>query len=167
MVKKINLLLLVSFLLILISCLGVGKSLVLEEIWEPISYDRAYEIALESARQMHEECRRINAINYPVIGSLGTSKSRGVITIYYKFDPEAGSICTKPPESVSSFIKETFVPHFGAEFYMHIRFLKEDDTAKGVKIEVTQTKGIKKEIFENEMENLKGVYLSYLKKQWR
>lgn len=98
---------------------------------------------------------------------MGTSKSRGVITLRYRFDPESGSGCRKPPETISSFTKRVFFPHFGAEFFMHIRFVKEGDVAKGVKIETTQMKGVKKEVFDREMENLKNSYMEYLKRYWR
>ncbi|CUS79087.1 hypothetical protein JGI3_01075 [Candidatus Kryptobacter tengchongensis] len=167
--KKINLLLvlLLGFSLTFFSCLGVGTRLTLTESFETIPYDEAFEIALKSAKEMQEECSKTNPFNFPVIVSLGTSKSRGVITVHYRFDPEAGSVCTKPPESISSLAKRTFVPHFAAEFYMHIRFLKEGDIAKGVKIEITQSKGVKKKVFEEEMDNLRKAYLSYLKKYWK
>lgn len=169
--KKIYQLLLIAFLInlpfIFISCLGAGRIIVLSEPFEPIPYDKAFDLALESAKEMQEQCQRINAFNYPVVVALGTSKSRGVITMHYRFDPEAGSVCTKPPESITSLAKRIFVPRFAAEFYMHIRFLKEGDIAKGVKIEVMQSKGVKKEVFDNEMKNLRNVYLSYLKMRWK
>lgn len=167
MSKKFKILLIVGFSIFISSCLGVGKSITIEETFKPLPYDRAFDIALSSAEKMCEECKKINPFNFPVIVSLGTSKSRGVITIHYKFDPEAGSLCTKPPLDTSSFAKRTFVPHFGAEFYMHIRIIKEQDKATGLNIEVTQSKGVKKEVFEKEMEKLRDVYRSYLNKALR
>ncbi len=151
----------------LFSCLGVGQRLVIQEPLLSIPYDRAFDLALQSAEQMHNECRKINPFNYPTIVLLGTSKSRGVITIFYKFDPEAGSIGKEPPMSISSVFERVFVPHFAAEFYMHIRFLKEGDMARGVQVEVMQSKGIKKQIFQEEMENLRKTYFSYLKRYWK
>lgn len=165
--KKANFIFLVAFCLFLPSCLGIGQNLIVEESFMAIPYEEAFHLALRSAEQMHDECRRINPINYPVIVSLGTSKSRGVITVLYKYDPEAGSIGTDPPKSLSSMATSIFVPRFGAEFYMHIRFSREGDVARGVKIEVTQHKGIKKQIFQEEMEKLKKTYLTYLKRNWK
>ncbi|MGC8916091.1 MAG: hypothetical protein ACP5NF_03840 [Thermoanaerobaculum sp.] len=98
---------------------------------------------------------------------LGTSQKRGVITVHYRFDPEAGSICSEPPGGASSFLKRTFVPHFGAEFYMHVRFLQERNEALGVRVEVTQSKGVKKQVFEEEKRRFRDVYLSYLRRHWR
>jgi len=152
---------------LIFSCLGIGKIITSEEFLIEIPYDQAFDLALESAKEMQEKCKIINVFNFPVIVSLGTSKSREVITVHYKYDPEAGSVCIKPPESLESMGKRVFVPHFGAEFYMYIRFLKEGNMAKGVKIEVTQYKGVKKEIFEKEMYHLRDIYLTYLKKRWK
>ncbi len=99
--------------------------------------------------------------------SLGTSQKRGVITVHYRFDPEAGSVCSEPPGGVSSFLKRAFVPHFGAEFYMHVRFVREGNQALGVRVEVTQSKGVKKQIFDEEKERLRELYVRYLRRHWQ
>lgn len=112
--KIANFIFIAAFCLFLTSCLGIGQNLMVEESFMPIPYEEAFHLALRSAEQMHNECRRINPINYPMIVSLGTSKSRGVITVLYKYDPEAGSIGTEPPKSLSSLAASIFVPHFGA-----------------------------------------------------
>lgn len=126
------------------SCLIVGSKIAfLEESINPLPYDKAFDLALKAAEEMHEEFKNTIPFNYPVIVSTGTSKSRKVITIHYKFDLEAGSLNTKPPVDLTSTIKRVFFP-LGAKFYMHIRFLKEGDMARGLKIEVTQMKGVKK-----------------------
>lgn len=39
--------------------------------------------------------------------------------------------------------------------------------AKGINIEITQWKGVKKEEFVNEMIRLKELYLKYLKQNWK
>lgn len=148
------------------SCLGIGNRIKLEETFTPIPYDQAFDLALKSAREMHQECKRINFHNFPIIVDLGTSKSRGVITLHYKYDPTAGNVCSPPPEPVKS-LAMGFVPHFGAEFYMHVRFAKTEGTTKGVSIEISQSKGVKKEEFANEMERLKEIYLKYLKRNWK
>lgn len=165
--KIIKLIFMIEFCFFLSSCLGVSQHIVVEESLRAIPYEEAFDIALRSAEQMHLECQRINPFNYPLIVSLGTSKSRGVITVLYKFDPEAGNIGTEPPKSISSMAARIFVPHFAAEFYMHIRFSKEGNLARGVKIDVMQSKGVKKQNFQEEMENLKRIYLTYLKRNWK
>lgn len=151
---------------VLNGCLGIGKGISVQETLKPLPYDQAFDVALRSAEKMCEECKNINPFNFPVIVSLGTSKSRGVITVHYRFDPEAGSICSKPPVDISSSAKRVFVPHFGAEFYMHIRIIKEGDKAKAVSIEITQSKGVKKDVFDKEMERFKDVYKNYLNKEY-
>ncbi|MGQ9801823.1 MAG: hypothetical protein ACUVRL_09200 [Candidatus Saccharicenans sp.] len=166
--QKAKLLLVVSLIFAFSSCLGVGKKMVFqEESITALPYDNAFDSALKAAEEMHEECKKINPFNYPIIVSLGTSKSRKVITIHYKYDPEAGSINTKPPIDLSSTLKRTFVPHFGAEYYMHIRIQKEGDIVKGLKIEITQMKGVKNQVFEEEMKRLRAVYTEFLKKHWQ
>ncbi len=157
----------VAFPFVLFSCVGAGRNIVSKEPFPFIPYDRAFDLALKAANEMHEECSKINPINFPTVVSMGTSKSRGVITLQYRFDPEAGSLCRKPPEAITSFAKRVFVPHFGAEFFMHIRFIKEGEVAKGVTIEVTQMKGVKKEVFDREGENLKNFYIEYLRRFWK
>lgn len=164
--EKILIFLLLSCLF-LTSCLGVGQHVIVEESLVAIPYDEAFDIALRSAEQMYNDCLKINPINYPIIVSLGTSKSRGVITVLYKFDPEAGSIGTEPPKSISSTAARVFVPRFGAEFYMHIKFARDGNLVRGVKVDVMQSKGVKKQIFQEEMENLKKIYLTYLKRNWK
>lgn len=168
MKKVINKILILFFITGLsvnfISCLGAGRSITFQENIKHISYDQVFEVALKSAEKMCEECKKINPFNFPVLVSLGTSKSRGIITLHYQFDPEAGSLCTQPPPEVSAMAKRIFVPRFGAEFYMHIKIIRDKDKATGINIQVTQSKGIKKEIFDREMERLKSVYQSYLNK---
>lgn len=148
----------------LVSCLGAGRSITFQENIRHMSYDQVFEAALKSAEKMSEECKKINPFNFPVLVSLGTNKSRGIITLHYQFDPKAGSLCTQPPFEVSDIAKRIFIPRFGAEFYMHIKIIKEKDKATGINIQVTQTKGIKKEIFDREMERLRDVYQTYLVK---
>jgi len=161
-------LLIIIFAFLLTSCLGVGsKAVFLEQSLSPLPYDKAFDISLRAAEEMVEICKKKNPINFPVIVSLGTSKSKGVITLYYKFDPEAGSVCTQHPKGLTSFAKEWLVPHFGAEFYMHIRFQKEENMVSGLNIEITQMKGIKKEVFDEERQKLKTIYLEFLKKYWK
>lgn len=152
---------------ILTGCLGVGGVISQEQPFSALPYEQAFALALQSAREMHEECRQIDPFNYPAVVSLGTSQKRGVITVHYRFDPEAGSICSEPPGGVSSFLKRAFVPHFGAEFYMHVRFVREGERALGVRVEVSQSRGLKKRTFEEEKERLREVYLSYLRRHWR
>ncbi|MCS7278795.1 MAG: hypothetical protein NZ530_01880 [Thermodesulfobacteriaceae bacterium] len=159
--RKFKLFSIIGFLVFLSSCLGVGRGIIAQETLKPMPYEYTFEVALKSAEKMLEECKRINPFNFPNIVSIGTSKERGLITLYYRFDPEAGSICTKPPIDLTSFVKRTFVPHFGAEFYMYIRIKKEEDKATGINIEITQTKGLKKDIFDKEMERLREVYKNY------
>ncbi|MEW5876741.1 MAG: hypothetical protein AB1751_01575 [Acidobacteriota bacterium] len=153
--------------LFLVSCLGAGRAVRQEQALAPLPYDRAFDLALQSAREMSEECRQVNPFNYPAVVSLGTSQKRGVITVHYRFDPEAGSVCTEPPGGASAFLKRAFVPHFGAEFYMHVRFVREGDRALGVQVEVSQSKGVKKAVFDEEMERLRELYLRFLRRHWR
>lgn len=151
--------------LFFICCFGAGRQLVINEPMASVSYDQAWEIALNSAREMCEEGKKINPYNFPVLVSLGTSKSRNVITLKYDFDPAAGSIGTEPPNA-AELIAKKFVPRFGAEFYIHIKLIKSGQQINGVKIEVTQMKGIKKEEFDREAERVKDYYLQFLKKNW-
>ncbi|HEK84749.1 MAG: hypothetical protein ACPLZD_06265 [Candidatus Saccharicenans sp.] len=151
--------------LFLICCFGAGRQLVIDEPVAPVSYDQAWEIALNSAREMCEEGKKINPYNFPVLVSLGTSKSRDVITLRYDFDPAAGSIGTEPPNA-AELIAKKFVPRFGAEFYIHIKLIKSGQQVNGVKIEVTQMKGVKKEEFDREADKVKDFYLQFLKKNW-
>lgn len=130
-----------------------------------MSYDRAWDLALQSAQQMCEEGKRVNHYNFPFLVSLGTSKSRRVITIKYDYDPAAGSVGTTPPNA-EELIAKQFVPRFGAEFYMHIRLVKKGDEVRRIRVEVTQMKGINKEEFVREAENLKNYYLSFLRQKW-
>lgn len=120
------------FLVFLSSCLGVGTNIKVEENLEIISYDKAFDIALETAKEIHLKCKNINPYNYPTIVDAGVSKSRGVITIHYKYDPAAGSVCSSPPEPIKVMAKG-FVPHFGAEFYMHIKIYKNRGYGKRYK----------------------------------
>jgi len=167
-VQKLQFLFVIIFSILLTSCLGVGsKAIFVEQSVSLLPYDKAFDLSLRAAEEMVETCKKRNPINFPIIVSLGTSKSRGVITLHYKFDPEAGSVCTPHPKGLTPFAKEWFVPHFGAEFYMHIRFQKEGDMVKGLNIEVTQMKGIKKKVFDEEREKLKDVYIEFLKKYWK
>ncbi|KDA52869.1 hypothetical protein EG19_09215 [Thermoanaerobaculum aquaticum] len=107
------------------------------------------------------------SLQLPRGGEAGYEPKEGVITVHYRFDPEAGGICSEPPGGVSSFLKQAFVPHFGAEFFMHVRFVREADRALGVQVEVTQSKGVKKAVFDAEMERFKELYLRYLRRHWR
>lgn len=154
------------FTFLITSCLGIGTTIKPEESLTPIPYDRAFDLALKSAVDMISDCKSINVYNFPVLVETGTSKSRGVITIHYKYDPSAGNICSPPPESIK-ILTSRFVPHFGAEYYMHVRFIQTENIAKGVSIEITQWKGVKKREFIDEMERLKEIYLTYLKRNWR
>lgn len=151
--------------LFFICCFGAGSQLAINESMASVSYDQAWEIALNSAREMCEEGKKINPYNFPVLVSIGTSKSRNVITMKYDFDPAAGSIGTEPPNA-AELIAKKFVPRFGAEFYVHIKLIKSGQQINGVKIEVTQMKGIKKEEFDREAERVKDYYLQFLKKNW-
>ncbi|MGC8810167.1 MAG: hypothetical protein ACP5Q3_07950 [bacterium] len=150
---------------LLIGCLGAGRNLVVEERVNALPFERAWEIALVSAEQMCEQAKKINPYNFPVIVSLGTSKTRNIITLRYDYDPEAGSVGKTPPNAGKVLAKQ-FVPHFGAQYYVHIKLIRQDDRATGVEVEVTQMKGVKKEKFEQEAENLKDYYLSFLRKNW-
>ncbi|MGB9715805.1 MAG: hypothetical protein ACPL1G_05305 [Thermodesulfovibrionales bacterium] len=150
---------------LLIGCLGAGRSLVVEERVKALPFERAWEIALNSAKQMCEQAKKINPYNFPVIVSLGTSKARYIITLRYDYDPEAGSIGKTPPNAGKVLAKQ-FVPHFGAQYYVHIKLITQDEQATGIKVEVTQMKGVKKEKFDLEAENLKEYYLSFLRKNW-
>jgi len=152
--------------LLTFACFGAGRQIVAEQSQPEFSYDEAYEIALKSAEEMCQEAKKVNPYNFPAIVKLGTSKSRNIITVFYQFDPVAGSVGTKPPET-GEIVAKSFVPHFGAEFYLHIKLLKQGDKAQGVKVTVTQMKGVKKEIFDQEMENLKNYYLGFLNKYWQ
>lgn len=166
--QKAKLLITIIFIFALTSCLGVGSKVVSQgDFRSPLPYDKAFELSLKAAEEMVEECKKVNPFNFPVLVSLGTSKSRGVITMHYRYDPEAGSVYTRPPMDATSVAKRVFVPHFAAEFYMHIRFQREGDTARGLQIEVTQMKGVKKEIFDEEMQKLRTVYLEFLKRYWK
>lgn len=164
--KFLKTFLVLFFLITMVSCLGVGTRIKPEETFIPISYDKAFDISLKSANQMIQECKIINPYNFPIIVDIGTSKSRGVITLHYRYDPVAGNICSQPPEPIKV-LGKGFIPHFGAEYYMHIRFIKKGDIAEGVKIEITQMKGIKKQEFVDEMERLKETYLKYLRRNWQ
>lgn len=152
-------------IMVLVCCFGAGRQLVTQEQVAPLSFDQAWEVALTSARQMCEEAKKANPYNFPIIVSLGTSKSRNVITIKYDYDPAAGSVGTEPPNA-SELAAKQFVPRFGAEYYIHIRLVKSGQQVSGVKVEVTQMKGVKKEEFDREAEKLKEYYLSFLKKNW-
>lgn len=164
---KVGRLVFAMMVFFLVSCLGAGQAVRQKQALPPLPYDKAFDLALQSAREMNEECRQVNPFNYPTVVSLGTSQRRGVITVHYRFDPEAGSACTEPPGGVSSFLKRAFVPHFGAEFYMHVRFVREGDRALGVHLEVSQSKGVKKAAFDAEMQHLKELYLRFLRRHWR
>jgi len=147
------------------ACFGAGRQIVVEQTYPELSYDDAYEKALKSAEEMCQEAKKVNPYNFPVIVKIGTSKSRNIITVSYQYDPVAGSVGTKPPET-GEIVAKSFVPHFGAEFYLHIKLIKQADKARGVKVTVTQMKGVKKDVFDQEMENLKSYYLSFLSKYW-
>jgi len=161
--------LLITFLTFFSSCLGVGMSLREEKVQASLPYEQAFERALKAAKEMEQRCKEINSYNFPAIVSVGTSKSRGVITLVYQFDPAWGSLCTKPPKvpAVEEAAKILFVPRFGAKFYLHVRFLKEKNVARGVRLEVTQSSGVKKESFRQEMEKFKNTYLVYLNRHWQ
>ena len=49
---------------------------------------------------------------------------------------------------------------------MHIRLIKEGDVVRSLKVEVTQMKGVKKEEFVREAENLKNYYLGFIRRMW-
>jgi len=151
---------------LLIGCLGVGRNLIIEEPFNTLPFDRAWEIALLSAEQMCEEAKKVNPYNFPVIVSIGTSKIRNIITLRYDYDPVAGSIGKIPPDAGKVLTKQ-FVPHFAAQYYVHIKLIKQGDQATGVKIEVTQVKGVKKKEFDQEAENLKNYYFTFLRKNWK
>lgn len=156
--------LLICFSLFATSSFGLGQKL-LSRYTLPLGMEAdSYDLALKAAEKMCDECKGVNPFNFPIIVSLGTSKSRGVITIHYKFDPEAGSVCTSPPVGLVPSTKRIFVPRFGAEFYMHIRTVKGEDGSPCLDINVTQSKGIGREIFDKEMEILVETYKRYLER---
>ncbi len=162
---KLKLLMPVFLIMVLVCCFGAGRQLVTQEPMTALSFDQAWDVAMASARQMCEEAKKINPYNFPIIVSLGTSRSRNVITIKYDYDPAAGSVGTEPPNA-EELVAKQFVPRFGAEYYVHIRLVKTGQQVSGVKVEVTQMKGVKKEEFDREAEKLKEYYLSFLKKNW-
>uniref|UniRef100_A0A7V4N406 Uncharacterized protein n=1 Tax=Thermodesulfobacterium geofontis TaxID=1295609 RepID=A0A7V4N406_9BACT len=118
---------------LLIDCLSVGRNFIIEESFNTLPFDRTWEIALLNAEQMCEKAKKINPYNFPVIVSLGTSKTMNIITLRYDYDPTAGSIGKIPPEAGKILAKQ-FVPHFAAQYYVHIKLIKQGDQATGVKI---------------------------------
>jgi hypothetical protein len=148
---------------LLIGCIGIGRSLIIEEPFNTLPFDRAWEIALLSAQQMCEEARKVNPYNFPVIFS--SSKTDNIITLMYEYKPPAGSI-GKPPDVEKVFWSRD-IPFFAARFSVKINLIKQGDQATGVKIEVKQITGVKKEEFDREAENLKNYYFSFLRKNWK
>lgn len=161
--------LLIAFSTLFSSCLGVGISVKEERTQASLPYEQAFELSLKAAREMEQRCKEINSYNFPAVVSLGTSKSRGVITLFYRFDPAWGSLCTRPPKkpAAQEAAEILVVPRFGAEFYLHVKFIREKNLATGVRVEVIQSKGVKKETFSQEMENFKNTFLSYLVRHWK
>ncbi len=48
-----------------------------------------------------------------------------------------------------------------------MRFVREGNQALGVRVEGTQSKGVKKQIFDEEKERLRELYVRYLRRHWQ